>query len=214
MAHDSLGTQNQPQYAGTGAPADAADLSEISNYAALVGNRKTGATSLRNAASGANVWEGLIWGDTTDGFDYRYTSGAWAVMLPKGAKIPLGRVRIANASATVLGTSMADVTGVTVTATSHGGLVVARCTGLLDNLNSAAVRPTPLQLMCDGVLIGEASQPILAALLSGFNGYTSFTVEAESTPTAGSHTWKLQGSTNAVGAVSVNQPILTIEELI
>jgi hypothetical protein len=78
MSRDTSGPKNEPQYAGTGAPADAADLSEIATYAALVGNRKTGTTAQRNAATGTSAaWEGLLWGDTTDGYEYRYTSGAW-----------------------------------------------------------------------------------------------------------------------------------------
>lgn len=83
MARDSSGAKNQPQYAGTGAPADSADLSEIANYAAQVGNRKAGPTTHttpslgRTTSTGADVWEGLEWEDTTDGFTYKYRSGAW-----------------------------------------------------------------------------------------------------------------------------------------
>lgn len=77
--HDSLGlVKNEPQYAGTGAPADAADLTEVAAYAALVGNRKVGTTAQRTATTGtAEAWDGLLWGDTTDGFEYKYKSGAW-----------------------------------------------------------------------------------------------------------------------------------------
>lgn len=82
MARDSSGSQNQPQYSSTGVPADAADLSELGNYAALVGNRKTGTTSQRNTATGADVWEGLLWGDTTDKKEYKYTSGGWVYAAP------------------------------------------------------------------------------------------------------------------------------------
>ncbi|GAA3330674.1 hypothetical protein HP467_07190 [Curtobacterium albidum] len=78
MAHDSTGPKGQPQYSGSGRLQTAADLSEIANYAALVGNRKTGTTSERQQAlSDGAVWEGLLWGDTTDGNDYRLTGGAW-----------------------------------------------------------------------------------------------------------------------------------------
>lgn len=77
MARDSSGTHNQPHYAGTGAPADAADMTEIADYAATVGNSKTGTTTAMNALAGADVWEGLIFGNTTDGFVYKYTSGAF-----------------------------------------------------------------------------------------------------------------------------------------
>jgi len=77
MARDSSGTKNQPQYAGTGAPADAADMSEIANYAALVGNRKIGPSSARTTATGADVWEGLEWWDTTLNTVFVMQSGTW-----------------------------------------------------------------------------------------------------------------------------------------
>jgi hypothetical protein len=83
MARDSSGPHNEPQYAGTGVPADAADLSEIATYAAAVGNRKIGPTTSgtpalgRTTATGADVWEGLEWQDTTDGFTYVSKSGGW-----------------------------------------------------------------------------------------------------------------------------------------
>lgn len=81
MARDTSGPKNEPQYSGTGASADAADLTEVGAYAATVGNRKLGPTTARNTAAGADVWEGLLWGDTTDKTDYRYTSGAWVRMI-------------------------------------------------------------------------------------------------------------------------------------
>jgi hypothetical protein len=59
MAADSYGSQNQPQYAGSGIPQDAADLSQVSNYAAKVGNRKYGTTADFNSLAGADVWPGL-----------------------------------------------------------------------------------------------------------------------------------------------------------
>lgn len=83
MARDNSGTKNEPQYTTTGAPADAADLTEIALYASTVGNRKVGPTTHatpslgRTTSTGSDVWEGLLWGDTTDGWEYRYTSGAW-----------------------------------------------------------------------------------------------------------------------------------------
>lgn len=77
MAHDGLGPKNQPTYAGTGASADAADLTELSQYASVVGNRKAGPTTARTAATGNDVWEGLEWEDTTLNCSFVYTSGAW-----------------------------------------------------------------------------------------------------------------------------------------
>lgn len=78
MAADSYGAKQQPQYSGTGKPQSAADLSEIANYAALVGNRKVGSTAARNqAVTDGNVWEGLEWFDTSDGNLYLLKSGSW-----------------------------------------------------------------------------------------------------------------------------------------
>ena len=51
--------------------------SEVAAYAGKVGNRRTGTTAERLAATGKDVLEGLLWGDTTTGVEYRYTSGAW-----------------------------------------------------------------------------------------------------------------------------------------
>lgn len=77
MARNSSGPKNEPQYSATGAPSDAADLSEVATYAATVGNRKVGTTSARTALSGADVWEGLDFWDTTLNVLFRYRSGAW-----------------------------------------------------------------------------------------------------------------------------------------
>jgi hypothetical protein len=74
---DSSGPKNEPQYATSGVPADAADLTELGAYAATVGNRKVGTTSQRTALSGADVWEGLDYWDTTLNVLFRYRSGAW-----------------------------------------------------------------------------------------------------------------------------------------
>jgi len=77
MARDSSGAKNQPQYANTGTPADAADLSEIANFAAAVGNRKVGTSGERTALGGADVWAGLVFSETDTGIDYRYNGTGW-----------------------------------------------------------------------------------------------------------------------------------------
>jgi hypothetical protein len=105
MSRDTSGPKNEPQYAGTGAPADAADLSEVATYAALVGNRKVGTTIQRNAAtSTTSAWEGLLWGDTTDGLEYRYTSAAWVNVTG-----PFPLHRLTDARANVDGVSQVPV---------------------------------------------------------------------------------------------------------
>lgn len=79
MAADSYGDKNEPQYAGTGVPQDAADLTQVAAYAAKVGNRRVGTTDDRNAVVGTkDAWDGLEWHDLTDGFAYLYLSGGWS----------------------------------------------------------------------------------------------------------------------------------------
>lgn len=80
MARDSSGTKNQPHYSGTGAPSDAADLTEVADYAAAVGNRKSGTASQRSGLSGADLWVGLEFYETDTGATYIYTASGWAVL--------------------------------------------------------------------------------------------------------------------------------------
>lgn len=83
MAADSHGDKNEPQYAGSGIPQDAADLTEVAAYAAKVGNRRVGTTDQRNAAIGtSDVWEGLEWYDTTDDNTYLW-SGPTSGWVPR-----------------------------------------------------------------------------------------------------------------------------------
>ncbi|SBN64464.1 hypothetical protein GA0004736_3424 [Curtobacterium sp. 9128] len=79
MARDSSGPKNEPQYAGTGVPQDAADLTEVARYAAMVGNRKVGASSDRQALTGADVWPGLEFYETDTGlaFVYQSSTAGW-----------------------------------------------------------------------------------------------------------------------------------------
>lgn len=77
MAADSYGSQDQPIFAETGAPQLGTDLSLISQYAALTGNRKIGTTSARLALTGADVWEGLVFWDTSYDHDFVYDGSGW-----------------------------------------------------------------------------------------------------------------------------------------
>jgi len=72
-----FGFRNEPQFLATGAPDTAMDLNTVANYAGTVGNRQVGTTAQRNAASGNAVWEGLLWGDTSDGIEYKRRNGSW-----------------------------------------------------------------------------------------------------------------------------------------
>lgn len=79
MSRDTSGPKNEPQYSGLGAPADAADMTELGAYAAKVGNRKADTNAARTSATGADVWEGLEWRETDTGNTYEYTSSSWVV---------------------------------------------------------------------------------------------------------------------------------------
>lgn len=85
MAADSHGPKNEPQYAAAGAPADAADLTEVAAYAAKVGNRKVGLASDRAALTGADLWNGLEFFETDSGSTYEYNNGwVFSHQLPTG----------------------------------------------------------------------------------------------------------------------------------
>lgn len=74
--HDSLGTKNEPQYAGSGKPASGADLTELGEYAAKVGNRKAGTSADRAGLTGNDAWPGLEFSETDTGATYLYTSAS------------------------------------------------------------------------------------------------------------------------------------------
>lgn len=71
------GPRNQPRFDVNDDADFAADLTTVSEFAALVGNRKVGSASQRNAAAGADVWTGLEWYDTTDGRVYLRVGSTW-----------------------------------------------------------------------------------------------------------------------------------------
>lgn len=77
MARNSSGSKNQPHYATSGAPDDAADLTEVSDYAAANGNRKVGLNADRLALSGADRWEGLEFYETDTRITWYYTADGW-----------------------------------------------------------------------------------------------------------------------------------------
>ncbi|WIA99753.1 hypothetical protein [Curtobacterium sp. MCBA15_012] len=76
MAQDSWGPKHQPQYSGNGVPADAADLSQIANFAALVGNRKVGTSADRAALGADEKWPGLEFYDTDTLASWLYVADA------------------------------------------------------------------------------------------------------------------------------------------
>lgn len=80
MAVDSRGAKNEPQFSDSGAPDIGVDPSAVAEYAAKVGNRRVGSTAERLAATGADLWQGLEWYDTTENRIYEYNSG-WVRLL-------------------------------------------------------------------------------------------------------------------------------------
>ena len=77
LSSESSGPKNQPYFAANGAPEIDVDPGLVADYAAKVGNRRVGTTAERNAAAGKDLWESLIWGDTSDGNEYKRTGSAW-----------------------------------------------------------------------------------------------------------------------------------------
>jgi hypothetical protein len=85
MASDSKGPKNEPEFAGGGAPQDAADLTEVAKYAALLGNHREGTTAQRQNLATNERWEGLLWSDTDTGLLLFYTGTAWVTLGAPGA---------------------------------------------------------------------------------------------------------------------------------
>lgn len=77
MARDSTGLRGQPIYDPNGAPSDAADLTEVAQYASDVGNRKAMTKTLRQALSGSGRWVGLTVYETDTGDEWTYTATGW-----------------------------------------------------------------------------------------------------------------------------------------
>jgi len=80
MARDSSGPKGQPRYDALGVPADAADLTELGDYAALVGNRKALTSAQRQALSGSDRWVGLEVAETDTNLTYIYTAEGWRLV--------------------------------------------------------------------------------------------------------------------------------------
>lgn len=79
MAAETSGTRNQPHFSGAGVPADAADMTLISDYAATLGNRRSDLASVRAGLTGSDVWEGLEFRETDTFKTYVYTASSWVL---------------------------------------------------------------------------------------------------------------------------------------
>jgi hypothetical protein len=72
MGNTLTSPKGGPLYNNT--PQTVADLQAAITFIEKMGNHRADTTTARNAASGIDVFDGLLWDDTTDGFTYRYIS--------------------------------------------------------------------------------------------------------------------------------------------
>lgn len=84
MSVSSRGSHGEPQFVSSGnLPTFPADLTEVSNFARLVGNRKVGTSSERTALTGSALWNGLEFHETDTGLSYHRQAGGW-IRQPSG----------------------------------------------------------------------------------------------------------------------------------
>lgn len=132
---------------------------------------------------------------------------------PSGSKRTLGEVYIPKASQTTLNTgAMQDVAGATITATSSGGKVRVTAHFLTENSGSGATRQAQWQVLCDGVVMVEASDQVNVMLNGGSYEFRDTFWTQATTPAAGTHTWKLQASCPIGNAIVIAQTTLLVEE--
>lgn len=77
MASSSKGAKNQPHFAESDAPDVAGNPTEVSDYAAEVGNRKVGLSTDRTGLTGSDVWDGLEFLETDNGDRWVHLNGSW-----------------------------------------------------------------------------------------------------------------------------------------
>ncbi|WP_181034741.1 hypothetical protein [Clavibacter michiganensis] len=77
MTSNGKGNKQQPRFSTNDKPDPGVNEDEVSQYAALVGNRIVGSKAEREKyGTNGLAWAGLEWRDTTDGFTYEW-NGAW-----------------------------------------------------------------------------------------------------------------------------------------
>lgn len=91
-ADGTPGEKNQPRFLDGGAPDLASDSNLISDFAALVGNRKVLTQAQREGLTGKEVWERLNVADTTTKLDYQYVNGSWRSSAPVSVRTGSGSV--------------------------------------------------------------------------------------------------------------------------
>ena len=115
MAVDSYGDRGQPQFSAQGGMDAGADETTLADYSSVVGTRRVGTTAQRLALAGAALFDGLLWGDTTNGNEYRYTSAGWVVIYENGTWV-----------AVTLGSGWSNETSNPVMARRKSGIVFTR----------------------------------------------------------------------------------------
>lgn len=85
----------------TDAASTAADMNKLIALIGEVGNHRVGSTSERDALTGAKLYEGLLWGNTTTGAIERRTGSGWKVVVyPDSGEVEVGRAAGWTASVT------------------------------------------------------------------------------------------------------------------
>jgi hypothetical protein len=77
MAADSYGPNGEPQFDGSGASADAEDLTLLGEYAAAVGNRRKGSKQQRLTMADKDLITGLEFYETDTGITYLRRGSQW-----------------------------------------------------------------------------------------------------------------------------------------
>lgn len=179
MAVDSFGSQNQPQFDGTKASNLAADLNAVSNYAAKVGNRKTGTASARAALTGADVWDGLEFYETDSGDCYVYdaTTTSW------GSQFAVGPTATSGFFTPSSGWAMTYSGASGVQYATVGGAALAQCYVSFFRTSSTTITVGSTGNITN-VIVGHVSiQPhSIIALPSGNAGRLAhFTIDSDGT---------------------------------
>ncbi|HEY2644846.1 MAG TPA: hypothetical protein VGI56_13910 [Galbitalea sp.] len=202
MAHDSTDpTRGFPQYAGTGAPADAADLSEIATWAGTNIDRVV-ATQAALTTGFTPIYAGMRIAVTAiPGATFRYSGSAWVME---------GIATFASASARDAAIT-SPAAGMTIFRTDN--LQVQTYTGGKWNYTTALVPiiPTSLSGTLTGASIGPSGAVTLTAATGPFVINNSFTpefdnylVKADGSPALGNSLTLQLAASGTVDATATN----------
>lgn len=134
--HDSLGSKNVPQYSTIGAPADAADLTEVAAFAALMGNYREDVDSVRAGLSGAALYDGLRFYSTDTGVSWLYqAANGWVItgISPApGLICPLGGAQSVGGSLALISAAYGTPTLNRGFTSFSSGILTAKYAGVYD----------------------------------------------------------------------------------